>query len=94
MRGYPKGSLTKQDYENLLSMPEYASQAKADLTKLAAIDDEKISVDQGTEKASKLVEISNPLPLWKRAGFGSKTELVSAAGIDAKQIEVIIETKA
>ena len=72
-------------------MPEYANQAKADLAKLAAIDDEKISVDQGTEKASKLVEISNPLPLWKRAGFESKTELVSAAG---KQIESIIETKA
>ena len=28
MRGYPDGPLTKRDYENLLSMPEYAKQAK------------------------------------------------------------------
>ena len=33
MRGYPNGPLTKRDYENLLSMPEYAKQAKEDLAK-------------------------------------------------------------
>jgi len=87
--GYPKGPLSKIDYENLLSMPEYAVRAKSDLAKLAAIDDSKVTIDQGTEKAPKLVEISNPLPAWKRMGFGSKLELASLA--TAKPIVEVIE---
>jgi hypothetical protein len=79
MRGYPKGQLSKTDYENLFSMPEYATQAKTDLEKLAMIDDTTITVDQGTEKAPKLVAVANPLPAWKRAGFRDKIELVSLA---------------
>ena len=77
MRGYPSGPLTKRDYENLLSMPEYAKQAKEDLARLAAIDDAKVTVEQGTEKSLKCVEIDNPMPRWKRAGFKSKVELVT-----------------
>lgn len=79
MRGYPNGPLTKRDYENLLSMPEYEKRAKADLAKLAAIDDSKITVDQGTEKSPKLIEIDNPMPIWKRAGFKDKAELPKLA---------------
>jgi len=79
MRGYPDGPLTKRDYENLLSMPEYAKQAKEDLARLAAIDDTKITVDQGTEKSPKLMEIDNPMPMWKRAGFKDKDELLKMA---------------
>jgi len=79
MRGYPKGPLTKRDYENLLTMPEYEKRAKADLAKLAAIDDTKITVDQGTEKSPKLMEIDNPTPMWKRAGFKDKDELLKLA---------------
>ena len=79
MRGYPNGSLTKRDYENLLAMPEYEKRAKADLAKLAAIDDSKITVDQGTEKSPKLIEIDNPMPIWKRAGFKDKDELLKLA---------------
>jgi hypothetical protein len=56
-------------------MPEHADQAKASLENLAAIDDSKITVDQGTEVAPKLVQIANPLPDWKRAGFAEKAEL-------------------
>ena len=94
MRGYPKGPLTKQDYENLLSTPEHADRAKADLIALAAIDDSKITVDQGTEIASKLVQISNPMPRWKRAGFRSKIALTSAsAAVDLKPIETIAEER-
>ena len=85
MRGYPKGPLSKQDYENLLSMPEHADKAKADLVKLAAIDDSKICVEQGTAEKPKLVEIDNPMPTWKRAGFDGKTDLIGAA---VKLIEV------
>ena len=79
MRGYPNGSLTKRDYENLLAMPEYEKRAKADLAKLAAIDDSKITVDQGTETSPKLIEIDNPMPIWKRAGFKDKAELLKLA---------------
>jgi len=79
MRGYPNDLLTKRDYENLLSMPEYAKQAKEDLAKLAAIDDAKATIEQGTEDAPNLVEIDNPMPMWKRAGFKDRAELVSMA---------------
>jgi len=75
MRGYPKGPLTKRDYENLLAMPEHADRAKADLPQLAETDDSKTTVDQGTEKSPKLVEIDNPMPAWKRAGFKDRAEL-------------------
>ena len=77
MRGYPKGPLTKRDYENLLAMPEYEKRAKADLAKLAAIDDTKITVDQGTEKSPKLIEIDNPMHVWKLAGFNDKKDIVA-----------------
>jgi len=79
MRGYPDGPLTKRDYENLLSMPEYAKQAKEDLARLAAIDDAKATVEQGTEDAPNPVEIDNPMPMWKRAGFKDKDELLKLA---------------
>jgi len=84
MRGYPNGPLSKTDFENLCAIPEHADRAKEDLTKLAALKDSKIIVDQGTEKEPKLVEIDNPLPAWKRAGFRDKAELISAAVIDIK----------
>ena len=87
MRGYPNGPLTKRDYENLLSMPEYEKRAKADLAKLAAIDDSKITVDQGTEKSPKLMEIDNPMPIWKRAGFKDASELVALADVKPELIE-------
>jgi hypothetical protein len=79
MRGYPKGPLTKRDYENLLAMPEHEKRAKEDLARLAAIDDTKITVDQGTEKSPKLMEIGNPMPMWKRAGFKDKDALLKMA---------------
>ena len=87
MRGYPKGPLSKTDYENLLTMPEHVETAKADLEKLAAVDDSKIMVDQGTEKP---VQISNPLPAWKRAGFRDKAEL-SAMAVKPTADETISE---
>ena len=79
MRGYPNGPLTKRDYENLLSMPEYAKQAKEDLARLAAIDDAKATMELGTKDATNPVEIDNPMPIWKRAGFKDKDELLKLA---------------
>jgi hypothetical protein len=75
MRGYPKGPLIKRDYENLLAMVEYSDQAKADLTKLVAVDDSKAIVEQGTNEAPKIVQIDNPNPAWKMAGFKDKAEI-------------------
>ena len=82
MRGYPNDLLTKRDYENLLSMPEYAKQAKEDLARLAAIDDAKATVEQGTEDSPNPVEIDNPMPLWKRIGFNDKDELLKLVATD------------
>ena len=87
MRGYPNGPLTKRDYENLLSMPEHEKQAKEDLARLAAIDDTKVTTDQGTEKSPKLVEIDNPVPAWKRAGFKDTAELIALADVKPDVIE-------
>jgi hypothetical protein len=84
MRGYPKGPLSKRDYENLLSMPEHADKAKADLARLATIDDSKITIDEGTPEESRLKEIINPLPMWKRAGFKDAAEVAS---LDAADLE-------
>lgn len=72
MIGYPKGQLTKVDYENLLSMPEFADRAKEDLEKLSSLDDSKIQVETGTAEKSVLKQIDNPAPAWKRAGFKDK----------------------
>lgn len=79
MRSYPILSKVKQDYINLLSMPEHAERAKADLHALAALDDETVTVDRGTEEAPDLQEIPNPLPAWKKAGFASREEVLDIA---------------
>ena len=79
MRGYPKGFLTKQDYINLLSIPEFAARTRAGLAELAAQDDSMITVDRGTEDAPKIEMIENPLPAWKRAGFKDRAELENLA---------------
>lgn len=76
MRGYPKGPLTKVDYENLLSMPEHAERAKAELEKLASVDDIKVSKEVGTVEAPKQILVDNPMPLVKRIGFEDKDEII------------------
>lgn len=91
MRGYPKGPLSKVDFENLLSMPEHADKAKKDLAKLAAIDDRKIRIydssaptmdgkptidAKGIPVEAKYTEIDNPNPAWKRAGFETRADLL------------------
>lgn len=84
MRGYPKGQLSKRDFENLLAMPEYTKAAKADLVKLAAVDDDKISVSRGDENAPTIIEIANPLPTWKRRGFKDRKELSDLTATNIK----------
>ena len=57
------------------------------LARLAETDDSKITVEQGTEKSPKLVEIDNPMPAWKRAGFKDTSELVALADVKPELIE-------
>jgi len=78
MIGYPKRVATKKDFENLLSMPEFADRAKKDLEKLRDYDDAKaIRVVSGSEETEDLIteEIDNPMPIWKQKGFSSKEEI-------------------
>lgn len=85
MKGYPKNpNLMKVDYENLLSMPEYAKRAAEELAKLAEIDDSKITIDKGTIEKPDLKQIDNPLPIWKKAGFKSRTEMLTIAKVELK----------
>jgi hypothetical protein len=81
MKGYPKSNLSFRDYLNLLSMPEYSTQAKVDLAKLSSVDDSKLEVSVGTEKDPKTEIIDNPMPAWKRAGFKDYSELQSMSAL-------------
>jgi hypothetical protein len=80
MKGYPKHIATKQDFINLLAVPEYAAQALADLRIIRDMDDDKalraISINEETGEATT-EEIDNPMPLWKAKGFDSRQEVAA-----------------
>ena len=86
MRGYPKGPLTKIDYYNLFSMPEYSLRAHADLIRLASIDDSKISIEKGSLESPKSELIDNPMPTWKRLGFKDRNSLLSSAQLSTDKV--------
>lgn len=91
MRGYPKRIATKQDLDNLLAMQAHAAKAKADLTRLAAINDAKcVQVVSGSEETKDLVtkQIDNPNPAWKRIGYASKAALSAAAAVEIEPGEL------
>jgi len=92
MRGYPKHIAIKQDFDNLLAMPEYKDKALKDMKKIQAVDDAKvIRVVSGSIETEDLVteEIDNPNPAWKQKGFVTKKILddlvsVKEVAIDGK----------
>ena len=94
MKGYPKHIATKQDYENLLKMPEFAKRAKEDLEKLAAIDDSKITravrlVDENDPMGDWITEeIDNPMPAYKAKGFSSLKEISTMIKVTAEISDV------
>ena len=91
MREYPKNIATKQDFDNLLAMPEYAKQALADLKRLQAFDDSKvIRVVSGSEEDDNLVteEIDNPNPVWKQKGFATKKAVDDLVTVKEVAIDV------
>jgi hypothetical protein len=80
MRSYPKYIATKQDFNNLLAIPEYKDQVLADLKLLQAIDDVTVlRIVSGSTEEGNLVteEIDNPNPVWMQKGFVNKAELDS-----------------
>jgi hypothetical protein len=83
MIGYPKYIGSKQDYLNLLKIPQHRERALADLQKLYKHDDTLI-LTTTTLKDSKNPEgewnvelLPNPSPLWKQKGFTSRKALAT-----------------
>lgn len=80
MKGYPKHIATKQDFLNLLAMPEYKTQALTDLKRIVLLNN--ITVRKATTpidpndhtKGYNTEEVENPLPLWKQKGFTNRQE--------------------
>ena len=84
MRGYPKNIATKQDFINLMAIPEYREQALKDLKALAEVQDDTMEVVKSfdTDEKGQMVKesvvtekIPAPLPTWKRMGFASREEV-------------------
>lgn len=79
MKNYPKHIATKQDFINLLALPEYQAQALADLQQIVDLDDDKtlrtISINEETGEATT-EEINNPMPMWKVKGFTSRQDVL------------------
>ena len=94
MRGYPSFIATKQDFENLLAMPQFRAQALRGLQQIHDTKDDKATrVVSGSEETKDLIteEISNPAPLWKQKGFKDKEEILvlmpAIAEIEAEKVE-------
>ena len=88
MRGFPKQIATKQDYLNLLAMPEYRAAALAELKALLELDDDTVIALKERKigdlhEVRETVEQPNPFPQWRQKGFQSKEEVkkfIAAAG--------------
>ena len=75
MKGFPKYIATKQDFINLLEMPEFKAQALVQLENIhSAADDYMTVVVSGSEEEGNLIteEIPAPNPAWKQKGFESR----------------------
>jgi len=84
MKGYPKHIATKQDFINLLDMPDFKEQALKDLEALYELEDDTIervvssSIDEKGNMTDIVTEIiPNPLPMYKRMGFKDKDEVAA-----------------
>lgn len=81
MHGCPKTIATKQDFINLLLVEEYRDPVLAELKKIAEANDSTATqattlIDPGNPEAGyNVVEIDNPMPLWKVKGFSSREEV-------------------
>lgn len=83
MKGYPKVIATKQDFINLLSVPEFKAQALADLQAVYDLQDDTLErvVNFDTDNKGKMINIVTetvpaPMPKWKRMGFESRAAVM------------------
>lgn len=87
MRGFPKHINTSQDFENLLSIPEYKTQCITELKRVKNLKDDKITkattqIDPNDPESEwNTIEVVNPYPKWKQLKFKSKKELTDLIGI-------------
>jgi hypothetical protein len=92
MKGYPKVIATKQDFVNLLSIPEFREQALKDLQHLSNLSATGAIVKRAIQPkdAAKpdgewlTEDIENPNPVWKQKGFSSLKELTDLVQKEAK----------
>jgi threonyl-tRNA synthetase len=77
MKGYPKHVAIKQDFLNLLEIPEFKDQALADLAEIRDLTDDTATRTLVIQEDGTAVteEIENPMPLWKIKGFSSRQEI-------------------
>ena len=88
MKGFPKHINTKQDFDNLLGMPEFKEQTIAELKRIKTLNASKITkattqIDpKDPESEWNTIEVTNPNPKWKQLAFKSKkalTDLITTA---------------
>lgn len=84
MRGYPKVIATKQDFINLLAIPEFKNQALSDLQAVYDLQDDTLErvVSFDTDDKGQMINIvtetiAAPMPKWKRMGFESRAEILN-----------------
>ena len=82
MKGFPKNIATKQDFINLLAMPEYREMAEKELRVLQGMSDDTVEkvVSSKTDAKGNMTDvvtetIPNSSPMYKRMGFESKEEI-------------------
>ncbi|OPY87922.1 MAG: hypothetical protein A4E72_01404 [Syntrophus sp. PtaU1.Bin208] len=79
MSGYPKYIATKQDFINLLNMPEFKERALADLLAVYDLQDDTMErvvsydLDEQGQMTNVVTEtVPAPRPRWKQLGFESR----------------------
>ena len=82
MRNYPRNIATKQDFINLLAMPEYKEKAEKELKALHELQDDFVErvvsskIDVKGQMTDVVTEtIPNSSLMYKRMGFESKEEI-------------------
>lgn len=83
MRGYPKVIATKQDFINLLALPECKEQALVDLKAVYDLQDDTMErvVSYDKDEAGQMTNVVTetvpaPMPKWKRMGFASRQDVM------------------
>lgn len=87
MKGYPAYVATKQDYINLLNIPEYKEQALQELQNLYNYNDDTITIPKTDPETGEPIlnendepiteEIENPTPNWKLKEFNSREDILN-----------------